>query len=97
MSQSSALAVDFRRALAAHSPTAEPSYHALEGYLEARVLLEGLRRTGSQPSRTSLANALETLSPHDFGGVLVHYGQTDRTGSTFSDLVMLGSNGSTVR
>jgi len=27
----------------------------------------------------------------------VHYGQTDRTGSTFSDLVMLGSNGSTVR
>lgn len=97
MSQSSALAVDFRRALAAHAPTAEPSYHALEGYLEARVLLEGLRRAGSQPSRASLANALETLSPHDFGGVLVHYGPTDRTGSTFSDLVMLGANGSTVR
>ncbi len=97
MSQSSTLAVDFRRALAAHAPTAEPSYHALEGYLEARVLLEGLRRAGGQPSRASLASALETLSPHDFGGVLVRYGQTDRTGSTFSDLVMLGANGSTVR
>ena len=91
------MAVDFRRALAAHAPTAEPSYHALEGYLEARVLLEGLRRAGSQPSRSSVANALESLSPHDFGGVLVRYGQTDRTGSTFSDLVMLGANGSTVR
>jgi branched-chain amino acid transport system substrate-binding protein len=97
MSQSSPLAVEFRRALAMHAPTAEPSYHALEGYLEARVLLEGLRRAGGQPSRASLANALETLSPHDFGGVLVRYGQTDRTGSTFSDLVMLGANGSMVR
>jgi branched-chain amino acid transport system substrate-binding protein len=97
MSQSSALAVEFRRALAAHAPTAESSYHALEGYLEARVLVEGLRRAGSQPTRAGLATALETLSPHDFGGVLVHYGQTDRTGSIFSDLVMLGANGSTVR
>lgn len=97
MSQSSGLAIDFRRALAAHAPAAEPSYHALEGYLEARVLLEGLRRAGSQPSRASVANALESLSPHDFGGVLVHYGPADRTGSTFSDLVMLGANGSTVR
>ena len=97
MSQSSALAVDFRRALATHAPTAEPSYHALEGYLEARVLLEALKRAGSQPSRGSIVNALESLSPHDFGGVLVHYGPTDRSGSTFSDLVMLGANGSTVR
>jgi ABC-type branched-subunit amino acid transport system substrate-binding protein len=97
MSQSSVLAVEFRRALATHAPAAEPSYHALEGYLEARVLVEGLRRAGAQPSRAGLAVALETLSPHDFGGVLVHYGQTDRTGSSFSDLVMLGSHGNTVR
>ena len=93
LSHSSALAADFRRALSAHAPTAEPSYHALEGYLEARVLVEGLRRTGGQPTRARLASALETLSPHDFGGVLVHYGPVDRTGSTFSDLVMLGANG----
>ena len=97
MSQSSTLAVEFRRALTVHAPDAEPSYHALEGYLEAKVLVEGLRRAGSQPSRASVAAALESLSPHDFGGVLVHYGQTDRTGSTFSDLVMLGSHGNIVR
>ena len=97
LSQSSALAIEFRRALAAHAPAAEPSYHALEGYLEARVLVEGLRRAGSQPTRASLAAALESLSPHDFGGVLVRYGPTDRTGSSFSDLIMLGANGKTVR
>jgi hypothetical protein len=36
------------------------------------------------------------MAPHDFGGVLVRYGPGDRTGSTFSDLVMLAANGRTV-
>ena len=95
-SHSSLLAADFRRALAAHAPGVAPSYHALEGYLEARVLVEGLRRAGADPTRARLVAALESMSPHDFGGVLVRYGIGDRTGSTFSDLVMLAANGRTV-
>ena len=95
-SHSSLLAADFRRALAASAPSAVPSYHALEGYLEARVLVEGLRRAGPEPTRARLVFALESLAPHDFGGVLVRYGAGDRTGSTFSDLVMLAANGRTV-
>ncbi len=95
-SPSSLLALEFRRALAAHAPTAPPSYHALEGYLEARVLVEGLRRAGPEPTRARLVLALESLAPHDFGGVLVRYGAADRTGSTFSDLVMLAAGGRTV-
>jgi ABC-type branched-subunit amino acid transport system substrate-binding protein len=97
LSHSSPLAADFRRALAAHAPSVEPSYHGLEGYLEARVLVEGLRRAGPQVTRARLAAAIESLSSHDFGGVLVRYGPTDRTGSTFCDLVMLGAHGKTVR
>ena len=96
MSHSSLLAADFRRALAAHAPGTPPSYHALEGYLEARVLVEGLRRAGADPTRARLVAALESMAPHDFGGVLVRYGAGDRTGSTFSDLVMLAANGRTV-
>jgi hypothetical protein len=90
------LADDFRCALAAHAPGAAPSYHALEGYLEARVLVEGLRRCGGEPTRARLTSALESLSLHDFGGVLVRYGVNDRSGSTFTDLVMIGANGETV-
>lgn len=41
------------------------------------------------PSRRSRA-------PHDFGGVPVHYGTGDGTGSTFSDLATLAANGRTV-
>jgi branched-chain amino acid transport system substrate-binding protein len=95
-SHSSLLAADFRRALAAHAPSALPSYHALEGYLEARVLVEGLRRAGADLTRSRLVSALESMAPHDFGGVPVRYGPADRTGSTFSDLVMLAANGRTV-
>jgi ABC-type branched-subunit amino acid transport system substrate-binding protein len=79
-----------------HAPSAVPSYHALEGYLEARVLVEGLRRAGADLTRSRLVSALESMAPHDFGGVTVRYGPADRTGSTFSDLVMLAANGRTV-
>jgi ABC-type branched-subunit amino acid transport system substrate-binding protein len=96
LSHASTLSADFRRALATHAPAAVPSYHALEGYLEARVLVEGLRRAGAELSRSRLVFALESIAPHDFGGVLVRYGPADRTGSTFSDLVMLAANGRTV-
>ena len=95
-SHSSLLADDFRRALAAHAPAVTPSYHALEGYLEARVLLEGIRRAGSDLTRARLVAALEGFGTHDFGGVLVRYGATDRTGSIYSDLIMLAANGRTV-
>ena len=95
-SHSSLLAADFRRALAAYAPTVAPSYHALEGYLEARVLVEGMRRAGADLTRTRLVNALESFGTHDFGGVLVRYGAADRTGSIYSDLVMLAANGRTI-
>ena len=95
-SHSSLLAAEFRRALAAYEPAMPPSYHALEGYLEARVLVEGLRRTGSDSTRARLVAALESFGTHDFGGVLVRYGETDRTGSIYCDLIMLAANGRTV-
>ena len=95
-SHASLLVADFRRALAAHAPTVAPSYHALEGYLEARVLLEGIRRAGNDLTRVRLVAALESFGTHDFGGVLVRYGNADRTGSIYSDLVMLAANGRTI-
>ncbi|ROZ78860.1 ABC transporter substrate-binding protein [Ramlibacter sp. WS9] len=90
------LVQDYRAALAA-AGTAEPaSYHGLEGYLEARVLAEGLRRAGRTLSREGLIDALESLRHHDFGGVTVNYGATDRTGSTYIDIVLVGRRGELV-
>ena len=52
-----------------------------------------MRRAGPELTRARLVTALESFGTHDFGGVLVRYGTADRTGSIYSDLVMLAANG----
>lgn len=96
-SPTSALAAEYRAHLSRLDPAALPSFHGLEGYLEARVLVEGLRRAGPRATREQLVRALESFRPLELGGLLVRYGPGDRTGSTFSELVMLGSGTSIVR
>lgn len=96
-SSTSVLASEYRAHLARLDPAAQPSFHGLESYLEARVLVEGLRRAGPRATREQLVRALESFRPLDLGGLLVRYGAGDRTGSTFSELVMLGSGRSIVR
>ena len=49
-------------------PIAEFSYGSLEGYLNANVLVEGLRRAG-RIHPESLKVALESLGPLDLGGL----------------------------
>jgi branched-chain amino acid transport system substrate-binding protein len=90
------LVKSYQSALATHEPKATPSYHGLEGYLEALVLFEGLRRAGRKLARDRLVAGLEAMTGHDFGGVLVKYGPNDRTGSTYVDIVMLNARGGVV-
>lgn len=88
---------EYRKLLLERNPAAQVSYHGLEGFLEAKVLVEGLRRAGPNLTRMRFVTALESIQKHDFGGVFVHYAEGDRTGSTFSDMIMIGSNGAIVR
>jgi ABC-type branched-subunit amino acid transport system substrate-binding protein len=90
------LGQEFRRLLAIHRPGAKPSYNGIEGFLEAKVLVEGLRRAGERPTRESLASALESINHQDFGGPLVTYGKGVRAGSSFVDIVLLRSDGALV-
>jgi len=90
------LSHEFRRLLAIHRPDAKPSYNGIEGFLEAKVLVEGLRRAGSQTTREGLTTALESISHQDFGGPQVTYGEGTRAGSSFVDLVLLRGDGALV-
>ena len=51
-----------------YSPGREPNTIGLEGYLNARVLVAGLRRAGRNLTRKAFLNALETMGPIDLGG-----------------------------
>jgi len=68
-------------------------FTSLEGYLSARVLVEGLRRAGRTPSRESLIAGLETLRDFDFGGFSVTYSAKDHQGSSFTDLTIIERDG----
>ncbi|HVE53782.1 MAG TPA: ABC transporter substrate-binding protein, partial [Ramlibacter sp.] len=45
----------------------------LEGYAGAKVLVEGLRRAGPNPSRVKVMKALEGMNSYDLGGITVNY------------------------
>jgi len=65
----------------------------VEGYVSAKVLVEGLRRAGAQPTRDRLRRALETMNHFDVGGLEVGYSATDHTGLDYADLAIIGPDG----
>jgi len=69
------------------------SLPSLEGYIDARVLAEGLLRAGPGAGRASLAAALERLEGFDVGGMRISYGRGNREGSHFVDVAVVGPNG----
>ena len=65
----------------------------LEGYAAARVLVEGLRRAGPNPTRAKLVAALDSIKKFDLGGLEVSYAPDDHTGLDFADLSIIGADG----
>jgi ABC-type branched-subunit amino acid transport system substrate-binding protein len=91
------LVKEYKEALKAADPGAEHSFSSLEGYLSAKVLVEGLKRAGPRPGREDLVTALEGMGAWDAGGVVVTYSRTSREGSAFVDTVISTSDGRFVR
>lgn len=68
------------------------SFPSIEGYINARVLAEALRRAGPGATREGVIAALEALDVLDLGGFRVQYGPRNRSGSEFVDVAVLGKN-----
>lgn len=64
----------------------EPNYSSLEGYIAARVLIEGLRRAKGSPDRERFIQAFLTMRPYEMGGFDVSFAAGDNTGSDFVEL-----------
>ncbi len=54
--------------------------YGLEGYINAWVLVEGLKAAGSNPTRDKFRSGLESLRSLDVGGVTVSYSPTNHKG-----------------
>ncbi len=87
-----AVAREYRAALE-KTGDARPDYGSMEGFVAAKVLLEGLRRAGRGASREALVAALESIQRLDLGGFQVGYGARSHAGSRFVEMSMLTGDG----
>jgi ABC-type branched-subunit amino acid transport system substrate-binding protein len=72
------------------------NFSAIEGFLAAKVLVEGLRRTGRDLTRERFIDTMEKLDV-DVGGFYVTYSPKSHTGSKFVDLTIIGRDGKFLR
>jgi len=73
------------------------NFSALEGFLSAKVMVEGLKRAGRNPTREGLVEALEKMHDVDLGGFHVSYSPKNRAGSKFVDLTIISRDGKFLR
>jgi branched-chain amino acid transport system substrate-binding protein len=76
---------DYQAALK-KSGLGEANYSSLEGYIAARVLIEGLKRGRGDLERERFARAFLGMRAVDLGGFEVDFGPGDNTGSTYVEL-----------
>jgi branched-chain amino acid transport system substrate-binding protein len=75
------------------SPGFELTQAGIEGYIAAKVLVEGLRRCGPNPSPQQLRAALESLGRLDLGGISIEFSATQRSGTSYVNIGIIGPQG----
>ena len=83
--------------LAAKAGFKDYNFSAMEGFLSAKVAVEGLRRAGRNLTREGYIAALEKMQDVDLGGFFISYSPTNRAGSKFVDLTIIGRDGKFLR
>jgi branched-chain amino acid transport system substrate-binding protein len=69
------------------------NFSALEGFLTAKVMVEGLKRTGKNLTRESFIDTMEKMQDVDLGGFFVSYSPKNHAGSKFVDLTIIARDG----
>ncbi len=74
-------ATEFTELLARYFPESKPDFVALEGYINAKVLVEALEKAGPDLTRTNFITAIESLQDFHLGGdTVINFSPTDHQG-----------------
>jgi branched-chain amino acid transport system substrate-binding protein len=57
----------YRRALGKYFPSEQPNFVSLEGFVDAMVMVEGLKRAGKDLTREGLIHGIESIHDHNLG------------------------------
>ena len=88
-----ALTNEFITAANAAQPKISPNYSSIEGFIAARVILEGLRRAGATQTPETLITGLEAMANFNTGGFFVDFSPRKHVGSSYVDLTILDGSG----
>jgi branched-chain amino acid transport system substrate-binding protein len=88
---------EFQQAWKTAGVTLEPSHLALEGYVNAKVFAEALRRAGRNPTRTSFIDSAWGMKRYDLGGFEVSFTDSSVSASRFVELTMVSREGRFIR
>jgi ABC-type branched-subunit amino acid transport system substrate-binding protein len=72
-------------------------YDHYAGYINGRVLIEGLKNAGKAPTPESVTLGMEKLGRLDLGGYEMTYGPQSHHGSNFVEITVVGPNGNFMR
>src|SRR5258707_8288668 len=84
---------EYQNALAAVGAKPDYSFSGLEGFISAKVLVEGLKRSGKNPSRSGFIRGMEGMHDFDVGEYFVAYSPTNHNGSKYVDITVITKNG----
>jgi ABC-type branched-subunit amino acid transport system substrate-binding protein len=83
--------------LSAKAGIKEVDFGAIEGFLAAKVFIEGMKRAGKNLTREGFINEMEKMRDVDLGGFFISYSPTNHAGSKFVDLTIIGRGGKFLR
>jgi ABC-type branched-subunit amino acid transport system substrate-binding protein len=74
--------IEYRQAMKTYAPDKSSGFVSLEGYIVAKIFVEGLKNSGSEQTRESIIDGLQSLSNLDVGiGETLKYGASEHQGS----------------
>jgi branched-chain amino acid transport system substrate-binding protein len=85
--------VEYLDLLKAKSPKAVPSASQFEGFVHARLLLEGLKRTGRDLTTEAFIQTMENSKEIAFGRFTASYSPKSHNGSNYVELAIIDSQG----
>ncbi|WP_372660106.1 ABC transporter substrate-binding protein, partial [Hydrogenophaga sp.] len=84
---------EYLKLLRASSPQAKPSASQFEGFVHARLLVEGLQRAGRALSTDSFTKAMEATGEIAYGSFRARYSPKSHNGASYVELAIVDSQG----
>lgn len=88
---------EFRSLMEKHSPAQPLTPISLEGFVTAKVIVEGLRRAGPNLTRPRFLEAMESFKDLDLGSLRLSYSPTNHTGLKFVEISVVAATGQVLR